>query len=332
MEKNWADRFDLKDKKIMYLLLENARMPASEIAKYVRMSKNAVPYRILRLVEKEIIWKFCPIINYAKLGVSLCDVFVKLTASTEREAEIKNYFRQNQNIISVDKLLGKWDLFLQFVAKDIKEFEEIWSSATEVLGDSLDYYEVKFASRPVKTDYQLFHDVSLPYARRPQRRFGSQIVKLSALDKKILNHMNEVGAISKYSAIAKSTNASLETVRNRVNRMIDEGVLLNFVPFVSPKKVGKVQFLVLMQFRHLTKGIEKSIITYMKNCEKIRLAFRSIESPEMYFWAAENGHFKMQELLAEFKTKFPNWISNADLMAITEDVTLNLFPKGMMEV
>ena len=47
-------KIDKKDKKILVLLSEDSRMPVSEIAKKVQLSKDTVSYRIKRMV-KEVI-------------------------------------------------------------------------------------------------------------------------------------------------------------------------------------------------------------------------------------------------------------------------------------
>ena len=325
------DKFDLRDKKILYLLLENARMPASRIAKYVGLSKNAVPYRILRLVEKDAIWKFFAIINYRKIGARTCDIFIRLRPNPRRENEIKNYFRKHANVISASRLFGKWDLFLQISGKSFSELNRIWLEIAAHLGDSLDCYESKLMNWQIKSDYQLFHSLNLNYRRPAKKTDEKKILKLDGLDKKILSYLNEVSAIAKYQNIGKAVGASLETTRNHIRRLVDEGVITQFVPFVRHKKIGLAQFLVELQFRHFTAGVEKEVRKYINNSNNIRLAFRSAHKPEIYFWAAAEGHFVMQELLADIKHRFYENIESAELMPITEDIALNLFPKALAD-
>ena len=326
------EKFDLRDKKILYLLLENARLPASKIAEYVRLSKNAVPYRILRLIEKEVIWKFFAIINYRKIGVRTCDIFIKLKPDPWRENEIKNYFRKHPNVISASRLFGKWDVFLQIAGKSFSELNSVWLEIAAYLGGSLDSYESKLMNWQIKSDYQLFHDLNLNYRYVPKKVDEKGIYRLDNLDKKILSYLNEVSAIAKYQNIGKSIGASLETTRNHISRLVDEGVITRFVPFVRHKKIGLAQFIVELQFRHFTAGVEKEVRKYIKNSNNIRLAFRSAHRQEIYFWAAAEGHFALQEMLADIKHRFYENIVSAELMPITEDITLNLFPKALMSL
>ena len=119
------EKIDLKDKKILFLLLENSKLPTSQIAKLVKLSKNSVLYRINRLRERGIIWKFFAAVNYEKLGLYTYDVFIKLKATEEREKQIKEHIRNHTNVIWAGSLFGTWDIFVQFLAKDVREFENI---------------------------------------------------------------------------------------------------------------------------------------------------------------------------------------------------------------
>jgi len=323
---------DLKDKKILYLLLENARMPASAIARHVKLSKNAVPYRILRLVEREVIWKFCPIINYRKLGMQACDIFIKLHTNARRESEIKDYFKSHSNLVSASRLFGKFDYFLQIIVKDFADFEKIWEEIVDFLGDDLDYYEAKLVTKQIKIDYQMFHDTKINYKYKPVAVDYSRIARLDKLDKKIISYLNEVSAIAKFQDVGKSAGASLETTRNHINKLIADGVITRFVPFVKHKKIGLAQFLIMINFKHFTNEVETEVARFIRNSDNIRLAFKTLAKPEVYFWAAAPGHFVMQELLAGLKSRFYDLILSAEIMPITEDITLNLFPRALRDL
>lgn len=65
------DKLDLKDKKILYSLDLNARQTDNQIAKEVGLSREAVRYRINKLVKESYIHYFITILNTMKLGKSL---------------------------------------------------------------------------------------------------------------------------------------------------------------------------------------------------------------------------------------------------------------------
>lgn len=61
---------------------------------------------------------------------------------------------------------------------------------------------------------------------------------LDELDKKILRILQEDGRIQ-YSKIAKNIRIGETTVRTRVRRLREKGVLLGFTAIIDPEKVGK---------------------------------------------------------------------------------------------
>ena len=60
------EKVDIKDKKIIFHLLQNSRQPLSKIGKNVRQSKELVSYRVKRLQEKQIIKKFTTMTDASK--------------------------------------------------------------------------------------------------------------------------------------------------------------------------------------------------------------------------------------------------------------------------
>jgi len=65
-------QLDLKDKKILKLLSINARFSLSRISKYVRLTRDAVKYRINRLEKNNVITGYLTLINLKKLGARPC--------------------------------------------------------------------------------------------------------------------------------------------------------------------------------------------------------------------------------------------------------------------
>ncbi len=61
-------KLDLKDKKILTLLDEDARLSNTQIAKKVGLSKPAVEYRLKRFEKNNIIFSYYTVVNFTKLG------------------------------------------------------------------------------------------------------------------------------------------------------------------------------------------------------------------------------------------------------------------------
>ena len=90
---------DKKDIKILFELEKNSRQPYSSIAKKVQVSKQAVNYRINRLIEKEVISNFVSIIDTHKLGHTFYLTFLQFgKVNPKKEAEIMDFLKMQYQI------------------------------------------------------------------------------------------------------------------------------------------------------------------------------------------------------------------------------------------
>ena len=64
-------KIDLKDKKIIYQLLNDSRQPVSVIGKKVGLSRKVVEYRIKRLEDEEVIISYPTHLRQGYLGLSI---------------------------------------------------------------------------------------------------------------------------------------------------------------------------------------------------------------------------------------------------------------------
>src|SRR3989344_5973590 len=84
---------DRKDIEILKILDRNGRTPISKISEKVGLSRDAVKYRIEKLIEKKVILKFSTIVNPPKFGfTNIAWVLFSLGNFTkEREEEFIKY-------------------------------------------------------------------------------------------------------------------------------------------------------------------------------------------------------------------------------------------------
>jgi Lrp/AsnC family leucine-responsive transcriptional regulator len=117
---------DVKDKKILTLLDENARLSNSEIAHKIGLSKPAVEYRIQRFAKHNIILSYYTLLDFTRLGYAQYKMYFKLQNTTvEKEEEIIRYWINSTSAIWVAQLRGKWDLTVSILARTNYEFGRV---------------------------------------------------------------------------------------------------------------------------------------------------------------------------------------------------------------
>lgn len=121
--------FDKIDVKIVNLLLDDGRMPASEIARRIEgISERAVRYRIDRLVNEGIM-RISAVAKPQAFGLTtIADVWMEV--ESDRILEVAKKMTEFDNVSYVACGIGASDVSIQIVAKDTAE---IYQFVTEVV-------------------------------------------------------------------------------------------------------------------------------------------------------------------------------------------------------
>jgi Lrp/AsnC family transcriptional regulator for asnA, asnC and gidA len=121
--------FDATDVKIVNLLLDDGRMPASEIARRLDdISERAVRYRIDRMVNDGIV-RVSAVAKPQAFGLTtIADVWLEV--ESDRILEVAKKMTEFDNISYVACGIGESDVSIQIVAKDTAE---IYQFITEVV-------------------------------------------------------------------------------------------------------------------------------------------------------------------------------------------------------
>ena len=121
--------YDKIDIKIVNLLLEDGRMPASEIARRLgEISERAVRYRIDRMVNDGVI-RISAVARPQAFGLTtIADVWMDV--ESDRILEVARKLAEFDNVSYVACGIGESDVSIQIVAKDTAE---IYQFVTEVV-------------------------------------------------------------------------------------------------------------------------------------------------------------------------------------------------------
>ncbi len=123
-------RLDLKDRKIIEILLDNADCPLREISKAVGLSPSSVRNRILRLKRAGVIKKFTVEINYQKLGFNI-QVIVLVTCKTGHSENVFKQFNEIPEVHDMYWTTGPANFILLVRVHDMIEFSKLITERLE---------------------------------------------------------------------------------------------------------------------------------------------------------------------------------------------------------
>lgn len=128
----FLDGLDDLDKKIVELLIKNARMSYSEIGQKTGISRVAVKMRVQALEKRGIIEEYTAVINPQKLGGAVSCYF-EIETLPKALNEVAEKLRMNDTVTQIYRVSGKSKLHVHVVASSNEEMEEFISQVIDRL-------------------------------------------------------------------------------------------------------------------------------------------------------------------------------------------------------
>jgi Lrp/AsnC family transcriptional regulator, leucine-responsive regulatory protein len=300
-------KLDLIDRKILSELDKDCRIPNSILAKKVSKSREAVKYRIQQLISKGVIQKFITSINPTKLGYFMFKVYLKLESIPEEREKFFAELKQNKNVYWLGISDGVFDCVFALLSRSTTEyFEEInnllskWQHliVSKVLGTMVDtrQYNKKFFTGDTNGSHVIF---------------GGDVVKndIDGLDYKLLNILANDARIS-LAELARKTSSTIDIVRNRMKKLEEKGIILNYRIAVDFNKLGLEFFKAIIYFKTLSRQDEKSLFEWMRSHPDSLYYIRSLAPWEVEFEFAVESYQRFNEIINDLRKRFPHVIRN----------------------
>ena len=123
---------DGKDRTILKMLMENARIPKTHIAKTLGVTETAVRKRIAKLEKEKIVLGYKAIINYKTAGLSAS--LTGVDVEPERLWSVISRLKEMEEIKSIMLTTGDHMIMLEIVAESVEELSEIHRKIEELEG------------------------------------------------------------------------------------------------------------------------------------------------------------------------------------------------------
>ena len=133
----FLDGLDDLDQKIIRCLIQNARMPYSEIGQQVGISRVAVKMRVQALEKKGIIEEYTTIINPQKISGAISCYFEIETVPDTLE-EVISILEKNDTVTQIYRVTGKSRLHVHAVSPSQEELEQLLHGTMDHLPGVLD--------------------------------------------------------------------------------------------------------------------------------------------------------------------------------------------------
>lgn len=320
------EKVDALDKKILYLLSLNARISNTSIANHLKLSREVVTYRIKRMQDVGILHGYLALVNSQKAGLHSQTIGLKLHTPIKTEDVIAHL----HNLPGVTKMThsgGMFDILLTIMGEDL---ESCYSKFQDVLaehGHKIKQYHVYTRLEqdflglkmliPESKEQQYLEKIqekkgsAFQKAFRQQKNSGGK-VKIDDTDKKILAVLQHNARIP-LTDLAKKCGISVFQVQNRMQHLIQQGIIQKFIPYISLAHFG-LQFNVV--FLNVRKEAETKFKTVVEQHPYIvwRSKHLGPHNYKLSLFVRNNAH--LSDILQEMCTEFGENVSHIESLPV----------------
>jgi len=306
---NIMAKVDLKDRKILYELDYDSRQSFSQIGKKVGLHKNVVSYRIKRLMDTGIVRYFYTVIDSFKLGYNSFRIYlVYQNVTPDKRKEIIEYFKNNKFTWWVGSFEGDYDLAVVMWVKDLHDFHVFWDNT---LKKYRQYFKDQIFCNYVRLHLFRHSFILKDYPKSDREKHeitgGGRKVDTDKLDFQILELLSKDARLPTVE-IAKKLNSTVDTINNRIKRMIKLDVIQAFRVSINYNKLNYRFFKVNINLNNYND--RGRMINYMKNNPHLIMVDKSIGyyDLELDLWVESLEQFL--EIMDDLTMRFPASIRN----------------------
>lgn len=307
-------KLDLKDRKILYHLSENARLPATTIAKLTGLSRDSVLYRIKKLEEKKIINSTRTIVNVSKLGYENFHLFVTLNNPEKHiEDKIIRELAQHESVRVILKFHGSYDFEIGFIAKNLHECDKIVQDLVNIMGSNLRYHDLFIITKTLRTGAfpNSFFDKSNIKRELKQQKVITDNNKIDKKDLELLDVLREDARLPLID-VAKKIKISPDSVAYRLKAMEKSGLVVSYSPVINYSALGYRVHALMFSIKQFNSERENIIKKFMENNPHVLWAVKTLGRYDILLYLCTESEEEYHSFITELRNLFPEQLLRYD--------------------
>jgi len=310
---------DKIDRRILYELDQNCRIPETRLAKIVGKSKEAIRYRIKNLCETGIICGYSTHINLGRLGYRAYKVYLKLREKPALKHRFLEHIRSRKDVFWLGVGDGAWSVGITFMARSDDEFyakkNELYNQYRElVLGEvnGSMVEAVAFGKKFLINTPEREVETAFVFAEAEE-------VQIDDVERRILGVLMR-NSRTKIVDLASQCNTSVEVARNRIKRMEENGVIQRYWVDIDYAKLGAEFYKTFLYFEGLSPKMQKRIYERARHHPNVLFYIRVIAPWVLELEIMVENYEKYNEVINQFRHDFADVLINVESTTIGEDV------------
>jgi DNA-binding Lrp family transcriptional regulator len=318
------EMLDIKDRKILFELDKDCRQSDSEIGKKVRLSKQAVKYRIENLLGKGIITRFSSVIDTYKLGYSKYKLYLSLEGATKEDfSQIINFLKDHKKTEWIATCSGKWDIIAGYLVKDIYEFDESVRELEENFSRFISEKETTITLEVPhwRKEYLLDNKIN----QEAVYQGGRKKMDLDKTDEEIVKILVN-NARMPIIEIARRTKTTPRVAGYRLKNLIRQKIVILNRVFMDLNKFDWIYCKAFLRLKNPNEKKIRELIEYLGSLRNLTYLIKCIGSWDMELDFEIENFNRFHETMSGIKERFPDLIKNHDFVIIMNEDKLDYYP------
>jgi len=315
-------KIDSYDKKIMYELDFNSRIPISALARKVRLPKETVNYRIKRLEAAGTLRYFHALINASHLGYLYYRVGFKFRSMTAKmETEIVEFLAEEKSCANIRIGEGRYDVVFLAIHKTAGTLKEFLERFGQLFGDELVHKDIHKIVNSYKMSRRMFFEgqrvkITLPHSEQkdyPIDRVDQGILRAFAHTARI--HLVE---------LADRLHADPKVIRYHIDRLEERKVIAGYTMSVDYLQFEAERVELHLSLKH--HGLVNQIIDFFDEMRTCTYAYELIGTDDLSLELYVEDDEQLRLILRRFRERFADNYLSYGLTRIYEEHLSNWSP------
>lgn len=328
-KKKEKNTLDAKDKKLLFILGNNARAPLTKVAKSVQLSRDAVNYRIKSYFKKGILKGSRTILNVKKFDYDSYHFFINLKGQSESvEKKIVEKIASLDYVRAVLKFYGHYELEIAVIAKNNDELERIASELTEIIGSESKENELLILTKNLRSGpfpNSFFKEKSKIISEKTEKK-----ISIDKKDLKILEVLRNNADISLVS-LSEKVKLSADAVNYRIKNLISSNYIFGFSYIVNYGAINYDVYALLLNIQSLSLEDEKKLKFFFSNDENVFWATKTIGKFNVLAYLAVEEISSLHNSIRKIKELFPDKLTNHEYLSAVAEYKYTYAPDCLFE-
>ncbi len=313
---------DLLDRKILYELELNARMPVTVIARRVRSSKETVNFRVNRLIGRGYVKSFYTVFNAARIGYYYYQTFMKFTGTTpDVERLIVEFIARDISCANLRMCEGPYDIVFMTMVKGPGGLREFFRRFKNEFGEYMLHQEIHSVVRTHKLNQKFFTAGEVEPVSFSQSDVDD--AELDGMDQRIVERLS-TNSRAKLTELARAVRADPKVLKYRLRKMENSGLIILYTIAPDFEKLG-------LERVHITIGIRNlnslpTIIEFFRQTNACIWAFELLGRYDINVELAVENDAVLKSIVEMFKARFPDQYNYYDLVHIYRESVISWSP------